>query len=214
MNNIVNKMKFVNFDSSECELGWRFNDTLKANELDEIKAFYRDCFNDFFSPIRTVKVRSFSIAKTTFSWENLFDWEDEELDEVETIEDFCLKINQGLKQYNWRLPTEDEFELACGGHLFSWGNSIPDGIPYGKKTSFSKYKEPNSFGLILNSDTYKSELVDGFLKLGDGGEAVCGGYEWPISWLSLSPSYRYTRIEECFFECLEDAQIRPVLIEI
>ena len=131
-------MKFVNFDSSECELGWRFNDTLKANELDEIKAFYRDCFNEIFSPIRTVKVSSFSIAKTTFSWENLFDWEDEELDEVQTIEDFCLKINQGLKQYNWRLPTEDEFELACGGHLFSWGNSIPDGIPYGKETSFSK----------------------------------------------------------------------------
>ena len=99
MNDIVNKMKFVNFDSSECELGWRFNDTLKANELDEIKAFYRDCFNEIFSPVRTVKVSSFSIAKTTFSWENLFDWEDEELDEVETIEDFCLKINQGLKQY-------------------------------------------------------------------------------------------------------------------
>ena len=50
------------------------------------------------------------------------------------------------------------------------------------------------------------------LKLGDGGEAVCGSYPWPVAWLSLSPSYRLAgdEVDDLLTEFLEEAIVRPV----
>jgi len=73
---------------------------------------------------------------------------------------------------------------------------------------------PNERGLFLNADTYSVEITRTALKLGDGGESVCGGYEWPIPWLSFCPAYRVPSclLNDNLFEYLETARVRPVLM--
>jgi hypothetical protein len=50
------------------------------------------------------------------------------------------------------------------------------------------------------------------MKLGDGGEAICGGYPWPAAWLALAPSFRMLDddVAPAFHEFLEGTYIRPV----
>lgn len=63
-------------------------------------------------------------------------------------------------------------------------------------------------------DPYCVEIAETAFKLGDGGEAVCGSYPWPIVWLSFCPSYRLVggATEDLLSEFLEEAQVRPVRI--
>lgn len=208
--------QFVKFKQSTNVLGWRFDGVIDHIVIETLEKFTNggDFRQLYFSPQRTSCVPEFSIATTTLRWENICDWEDEVLDEINTLEQFCKRLDDELESFGWRLPSEDELEVACGGELFPWGNEIPDGIPYRDLTSFSGHKMPNEYGLILNSNSYLVEIVRNQLKLGDGGESVCGAYPWPIPWLSFSPAYRVlpTVIEECLFEMLEDARIRPVLL--
>jgi len=216
MSTSAHQLEFVTVEHATCNLGWRFDDALPPDVMDTLASFTNDAdFRTlFFSPSRTVEVPRFAIATTTISWEDLCQRDDEELDEIDSLDKFCQRLESDLRQFGWRLPLEDEFELACGGELFPWGNEMPEGIPYGDMTAFTGHKTPNERGLYLNSNTYRVELAHNQLKLGDGGESVCGGYPWPIPWLSFCPAYRISAdvLEECLFEMLEDAQVRPVLL--
>lgn len=91
---------------------------------------------------------------------------------------------------------------------------IPSGIPYGTLTKFTKHTQVNENDLYLNANTYIVEVTRSALKLGDGGVSVCGGYEWPIPWLSFCPAFFVPDclLDGCLCEYLEDAQIRPVII--
>lgn len=209
--------EFVNVQGGRYELGWRFDEFLPKETIKYYNSFddIIDFRSFFFSPRRFSEISNFSISKEAVLWEDVLNDEIEEFDKVETITGFCEVLNLHLNKIGCRLPTEDEFELACGNDFFFWGNEIPDGIPYENRTSFKKHKEANNYGLILDSDTYSSEIVFGYLKLGDGGESVCGGYPWPISWLSLSSVYRIPNVmlSEVLFEMLENAKFRLVLNE-
>ena len=86
-------------------------------------------------------------------WEELFDCDD--CADVANVQEACGRIESQLAKLGWRLPTEDEFEIAAGGELFAWGNEIPDGMPYGKHTTFTKHKNRTPRGLQLNDDPTK-----------------------------------------------------------
>ncbi|MEZ5303014.1 MAG: hypothetical protein R3F11_20590 [Verrucomicrobiales bacterium] len=138
----------------------------------------------------------------------------EEFDDLQSIEDLSHSLNRFLRRVGTRLPFEDELEAAFWGRAFPWGDEIPDGIPYQNQTSFLGHTRPSLSGLRFNSSSYVVEIADGILKLGDGGEAVCGAYPPPIGWLCYSPSFRLadSDIEGCFWEFLEDAEFRQVLL--
>ena len=102
-----------------------------------------------------------------------------------------------------------------GTATFRWGDAWPDGIPYGKETSFTGHLARSELGLEMLDDTYATEVVStplGF-RGGDGGEAVCGGYGGEHAWFSLSPSYRAPRDvwEDVIMETLETSHVRRAL---
>ncbi len=209
--------EFVDIPEGTYELGWRFDQLLPQEVLQMLEQYTqpKDFRAFYFSPKRIVNLNSFKIATTTITWEDLVDWNVEPFyEQANTIVAFCDLLNAYLKQFGCRLPTEDEFEVACGGALFPWGTEIPEGLPLRKYTTFRKHELPSAFGLHLDPDSYKQELVYGKLKYGDGGEAVCGGYTWPVPWLSYCPAYRVVDVllQEAFWEFLEDAQVRVVVI--
>ncbi len=200
----MNGLRYVTIPSGMYELGWRFTESMPAEALVELSRF---------APHRTVVLSAFSIAATTVSFESVMG-DPYELDELTSLNALCERIDAHLAKNGLRLPTEDELEAAAGGSLFPWGMEIPDGIPYGERTSFTKHQRLNDFGLALNADPYQVEIVRTALKLGDGGATICGSDPWPLAWLTLSPSYRLLEdmYEDCFTETLECARIRPVRI--
>jgi hypothetical protein len=206
--------EFIEMTPGAVELGWRFDGVLPkqaAAAMSEF-AFGHDFRTLFFSPRRTVSVAPYKIATVAVPWDTLLDCDD--CMDVANPQEACTRIDSQLAKFGWRLPTEDEFEIAAGGALFAWGNEIPDGIPYGKHTAFTKHKNRTLRGLLLNDDPYKVELVSAVFKMGDGGVSICGGNEWPIAWLALSPTYRAPAemVDTAFGEYLESALVRPVLL--
>jgi hypothetical protein len=210
------ELKFIEISpASPVTIGWR-HDPLISSDVRSIIAPYidhKDESSRYFSPERRVIFPPFRIATHAFSWETLCDWDDETLNSIESLAQFCDRLELDLRNLRCRLPTEDELEIACGGSLFPWGDEIPEGVPYADLTEFTVHKGPNEHGLFLNADPYNVEVTRTALKLGDGGESVCGAYEWPIPWLSFCPAYR---VPDCLlgdnlFEYLETARIRPVL---
>jgi hypothetical protein len=210
------ELEFVEIHpASSVVIGWRHDSVLKA-EIRSIIAPYVDHTDEssrYFSPERSVVVPPFRIATHAFSWEAFCDWDDETLNSIESLAQFCDRLELDLRNLGCRLPTEDEFEIACGGSLFPWGDEIPQGVPYGNLTEFTAHKGPNEHGLFLNADPYSVEVTRTALKLGDGGESVCGGYDWPIPWLSFCPAHVVPSclLDDCLLEFLEAARVRPVL---
>lgn len=206
--------EFIEISPITVELGWRFDTVLpKAAEESMAEfAFGQDFRTLFFSPRRTVSVATFQIATCAVPWNELLSWEGDHA--MDDLHDACQHVESELVKFGWRLPTEDEFEIAAGGELFAWGNEIPDGSPYPRGTRFTRHKDRNSSGLQLNDDPYKVELVSTAMKMGDGGVSICGGEPWPIAWLSLSPAYRTPKemVYTAFPEYLETVLIRPVLL--
>ncbi len=211
----MSDLDFIEFDPGTVELGWRFDDVMPEDAVAAMSdfAFEHDYRTLFFSPRRTVSIGRYRIAATSVPWDTLFDCED--YSETTSIADACRRFEARMAKHGWRLPTEDEFEFAAGGGLFWWGDEIPDGIPYGKGTSFTKHKDKTQRGLRLNDDPYNVEVVSNALKTGDGGVSICGGNDWPIAWLALSPSYRAPEslVDGCLPEYLETALVRPVILE-
>jgi hypothetical protein len=170
-------------------------------------------FDDYlqsFSPARSVTLGAFDVGCEAVGLETLLG--DVYALEGGTLREVCDVLDERLAARGWRLPTEDELEAACGGGLFAWGATVPDGEPYGSSTSFKRHHAANERGLVLNANPYTPELAREAFLLGDGGSALCGGEPWPIAWLTLSPSFRLREpdVEECLFETLGCARVRPV----
>jgi formylglycine-generating enzyme required for sulfatase activity len=205
--------QFIEIPTATVDLGWRFDNVLPKQAAEAMSEFAGEGFRSlFFSPARTVSVAAFKIATTAVPWNELFSCDDCEA--VSSVQQACDQFNAKLAEFGWRLPTEDEFELAAGGELFAWGNEIPEGIPYGKETTFTRHKDKTPRGLVLNDNPYNVELVSTAFKMGDGGVSICGGDPWPIAWLALSPAFRCPEemIAGVLGEYLESTRVRPVLL--
>ncbi len=196
------ELEFVDIDATTCQLGWRFDNEVASAFIESLNS-YTEHFRDvFFSPHRTVTIPRFSISTTAIYWGDVCTQDGEEFCEIDSLEEWCERVDFYLGKKGWRLPTEDEFELACGGDLFPWGNDVPDNYPDGMILS--------DFGLCLNLNMACVEVVRSQMKLGDGGESQCGGYPWPIQWLPFSPAFRVYDPEYELHGMLESAHIRPV----
>jgi len=208
-------LKFATIPAGTYELGWRFTEMLPPDVEAALSGFLpRDELLKQFSGRRSVELGAFEIATESIPLVELLGDPYDLEDEVATIEDLCNKLDDLLRPRGFRVPIEDEIEAACDGDLFWWGMSIPDGIPYGKKTTFELHRKPNIHGLVLNGDPYNVEVVRHAFKLGDGGAAICGAYPWPLAWLALAPSWYLGQdaVEECFIEHLETARVRPIRV--
>jgi hypothetical protein len=206
------RLQFVTIPKGSYQLGWRFSADLPGECFHGLEEYmFKGYFDSHFSHARTIRLEAFEIATTTIPVDEILGNPPYALDD-NSIEQLCHLLDEALKPSGFRLPTEDEMEAAAGGSLFSWGMEVPEGEPYEKETSFTLHKEPNSFGLILNSDPYMCEVCRHALKYGDGGCSICGGDPWPAGWLALSPSHHLLTpdIQECFYEFLETTFVRPV----
>jgi hypothetical protein len=204
-------LTFSTIPAGKYVLGWRFDDAFDVQARKGIEEFVAfDELKTRFSPERRVALPAFEIARVALPLDTLLG--DPYDIEADTISELCDAIDAALAPFDLRLPSEDELEAAAGGALFHWGLQIPDGIPYENETSFRGHRQDNGFSLRLNHDPYRVEIARNVLKFGDGGEAICGGYPWPIAWLALSPAYRLqdADVSECFPETLEAAWVRVV----
>lgn len=207
-------MEFASIPSGSYELGWRYSH-LVTDDMAEGLAWigWSEGRSPRLSESRTATLSQFDIATHATPISELIGNPYEIDESVASLSDLCNLVDDLLRNDGLRLPTEDELEAACGGgSLFPWGNDIPDGIPYGSQTTFTHHESPLPTGLVLLSNPYNVELVRCAMKLGDGGEAICGGYPWPAAWLALSPSFRMLDddVEPAFHELLEETYIRPV----
>ena len=206
-------LSFIDVPRCDASLGWRFDSVLSQEAADSLTAHLGDYDfrHELFSPSRKVAIEPFSISAEPILWTELCK-DHEKVEAADSLRAICSQLNAQLEPQGLRLPTEDELEIAIGGSLFAWGDTIPDGIPYSDYTEFEGHKQPNPRGILFNADTYSTELVDGYLKMGDGGVTVCGGEPWPMAWLSLSPAFRVPSemYESCLPEYLETALIHPV----
>ncbi|MES2597526.1 MAG: hypothetical protein V4662_19415 [Verrucomicrobiota bacterium] len=175
---------------------------------------WEDILENRFSKPRTVEIGGFYISEKCLKMEGLMERKPLLFEEAATFADYCDATDRVLKEFGTRLPTEDELEAAFGGDLFPWGSELPDGVPYKSETSFKRHHLPGHKGLVYNSDPYKTELTRSALKLGDGGESICGSYPWPMAWLALSQAYRISPSElddsDALYDFMNDAEVRQV----
>ena len=206
---------FIDIPSCTVTLGWRFDEVLPREAISALDSHFEGYAYgaNLFSPRRTIHLDPFRISSKPLPWMDLVS-DTQFIEEAGTLDEICKRMNEQLKVEGLRLPTEDELEAAAGGSLFSWGNQIPEGIPYGDRTRFTGHTLPARSGILLNADTYATELVDGYFKFGDGGVTVCGGEPWPMAWLSLAVAFRVPNdmYSECLAEYLETTVLHPVKI--
>ncbi len=214
-NTRLDQLAYCEIPAGEHTLGWRTPSdpvvTAVSSELPLAE------FRKQFSPSRSVSLKPFQIATTPIAVEYLITQDDlaerfEQNQKQETVDNLCDAIDEILMQDRLRLPTEDEFEAACGDGMFFWGETVPDGVPHLNETDFRGHREANQYGLVLSADPYLSELTRSALKLGDGGASLCGGAPWPFAWMTLASSWRVDDefVRECFYEFLETTLVRPV----
>jgi len=206
------KLEFLRVESGLHELGY-----LPDSFPPDVEAAIRDYWPPLewlrrVSPRRQVRLTTFEIAKTPVRFDSLFDPYDTE--GATCISDVCELVDRRLAEQGLRLPTEDEFEAACGVGSFWWGDFVPEGDPYSAADAVVR---TNSAGLQFLADSYTTELVRNVFKLGDGGVAVCGEAPWPMAWLSLATCYREWASSgdepgtaDLLSETLEEAYLRPV----
>jgi hypothetical protein len=207
-------MAFLEIAGGSYDLGLGHRHALPLDSLANLEEFSIDNLLSNFSGNRTVTVSPFRISVDPIRLHDLIQFDRDGFEKADTLGSICDIVDSILSQWGQRLPNEDEWEIALGPHLFPWGEIIPDGIPYNNETPFTGHLHPSTKGLNYNSSTYVVELCRTALKLGDGGAAVCGGYPWPVAWLSLACAHRLTDndIDGCFFEFMEDAEVRAVLL--
>jgi len=207
------QLDFHRVEGGAYELGW-----LPGSFPPEVDAVVREYWPPLewvrrVSPRRQLHLASFEIATAPVRFDSLFDpYEDTEA--AASIADVCDLVDRRLAERGLRLPTEDEFEVACGAGIFWWGDRVPEGDPHSDQDAVPR---TSVAGLRFESDSYKTELVRNVFKLGDGGRGVCGGAPWPIAWLSMATCYREWASEaddpespDLLPETLEEAYLRPV----
>jgi len=186
-------------------------DRLAAEALAALDRFFGgEDWQSRLAPARAVALPAFAIAKTTLPFADLLGDPYDLPDEVQTLAQVCDRIDVALAAHGLRLPTENELEAAAGGALFFWGDELPAGPAYG--SAFPALKGPTPRGLVIDPDPYQVEVARTAMMLGDGGDAACGGYPWPVGWLCLSPSWRLRDedVGDVLLEFLEGCHIRPV----
>lgn len=215
MEDTQRELRFITITpQSSMQIGWRYNDAFNPDVREVVSNYlFAETDADFsVSSARFVQIKPFEIAAEAFSWSEISSLSPAQINDVESLTHFCRILDCDLQQRGLRLPTEDEFEIACGGSLFPWGDEIPTGAPYQGMTGFEKHLQASEHGLKLNSNTYLTEVTHTALKLGDGGVSLCGGYEWPIPWLSFCPAFRVPQsmLDDCLAEFLDDTLVRPI----
>lgn len=98
-----------------------------------------------------------------------------------------------------RLPTCDQWELACSGgsrSLFRWGADHPNDQAPELEGPWRLHREPNGFGLTMPGNSYAVELCRPWnIRGGDAGIQSHHGRDM-LSWLSLASAYDGTRALE------------------
>lgn len=205
-------MDLVSIPGGTYELGWRHRpEDAALSALEEFVSLAE--LEVRHSPPRTVHLSAFEITASCVKLADLTEARPDLFEDASSLSDYCDATDVALKDWGFRLPTEDEFEAAFGPSSFPWGDAIPGGIPYSNQTQFRGHFLPSARGLIYNPSTYVGELVRAALKLGDGGEAVCGAYPWPMAWLSFCPAYRIGGDVDFLHEYLEGAEVRRVKLQ-
>ena len=141
-------------------LGWRFTNSLPEEAIAGVSGFLPLTGPmTWCSKHRHAALAEFEIAAEAIPIEELVGSPYDVDDSVWNIETLCGLVDERLAASGLRLTSEDEFEAACAGSLFAWGMTIPDGAPYGSKTSFEEHRKPNAYDLMFNHDPYKTELA-------------------------------------------------------
>lgn len=156
-------------------------------DIQSTKEFIGDDFiAGSMTPLRHVGIAPFliEVRPTQATWVD-------ELEESDSLE--AADIAATYRRDGFRLPTSDEWEYSCAAGtrtLWRWGDTIP--FPEsGQTKDWKEDSKPNAFGLIINSDTYWTEMCDGGeLRAGDGGVSACGGYGVVVTWIPLASPYQ------------------------
>jgi len=95
---------------SPAVIGWRHEGVLRAEARSVIAPYidHRDESARYFTPKRSVIVPPFRIATRTFHWESLCEWDEDTISSIDTLAEFCDRIEHDLEQFGWRLPTESD----------------------------------------------------------------------------------------------------------
>ena len=186
MPRILESIDLIRIPGQSCDVGWRFDHLYEQDDDDPI--VYLLDTEKHFSPARTVTTEPFLIGRTTVPLAELIPAESVDFAEVHTPEDVCKFVNNALKREGYRLPTEDEFEVAFGGGNYPWGGDVvPKESPDFLQRCHADV-EPGVNGLVFNLSDRRCELVSVAKKLGDGGASTCGGYG--DHWLPFCPAFR------------------------
>jgi hypothetical protein len=164
----------------------------------------------FLGPRRTVTLAPFLIELSPTAVAELFD--------PYAVGDPEIELRARIAGEGLRLPTSDEWEHAAragASSVFRWGDEWPDGVPYGRGTSFRAHTERNRLGLRFPSSPYEVEVVAerDHVRAGDGGCAICGAAPAPEAWYSFALAFRWPRAlwEDDVVELFESARVRRAL---
>lgn len=211
---IVKGVKLVLVPGGHVELGWSgATTTLDAKRRADFEAnagfpgSFEAFLRFYLGAQRVVTIKPFLIEAAATPVETL---------DVDPYgDDPEAELRAVIKKAKFRLPTNDEWEVAMRGGaqtIFAWGDDWPDGAPDGS-TKFAALGKPNALGVEARTSSYDTEVVQETecLRGGDGGTAVCGGQ--PMSWYSFALAFQWPRErwEDVVSETFEQAFVRRAL---
>lgn len=183
----INKINNLKEDMEE-EINSIYPEEYKDMTVDGFMDSAYSVIKNCVSPLRTVNIGSMIVERDSMYLNRNMSYNE---------------LKEEINKSPFSIPTEDEWEYLCGGGtrtFFRWGDSLEkvlDEIFNIESVQNKKEDEilcaPNMFGLYINYDSYKYEIIDdeNYIKSGDGGCSICGGdgiiYSAPI----FSTFYRH-----------------------